>query len=149
MAHLGTNIESSSERLAAYHRVENTYLSTFQSLGVLGLILGTLGLASVLLRNVLERRHELALLRAVGFRRHVLSGLILAENMALMAWGLLCGTICALIAVMPALHARGSSFPLLGSGLILVLVFVAGLAASMVAVISAYRSPLLNALRGE
>jgi putative ABC transport system permease protein len=149
MGHLGIQIESSSDRLAAYHRVENTYLSTFQSLGALGLVLGTLGLASVLLRNVLERRHELALLRAVGFRRDVLSWLILAENMALMAWGLLCGTVCALVAVIPAMHARGSSFPLLGSGLILLSVFVAGAAASIVAVVAAYRSPLLTALHSE
>jgi ABC-type lipoprotein release transport system permease subunit len=149
MAHLGTDVEFTSERLAAYHRVENTYLSTFQSLGALGLVLGTLGLASVLLRNVLERRHELALLRAVGFRRNVLSGLILAENVALMAWGLLCGTVCALVAVIPALHARASSFPLLGSGLILVSVFFAGGTASIIAVIAAYRAPLLHALRSE
>ena len=57
-----------AQRLAAFHRVENTYLSTFQSLGGLGLVLGTIGLAAVLLRNVLERRRELALLRAVGYR---------------------------------------------------------------------------------
>ena len=49
--------------------VENTYLSTFQALGGLGLILGSLGLAVVLLRSVWERRGELALLRALGFRR--------------------------------------------------------------------------------
>ena len=48
-------------RLAAYHRVENTYISTFQTLGALGLLLGTVGLAAVLARNVLERRRELAL----------------------------------------------------------------------------------------
>ena len=30
-------------RLASYHRVENTYLSTFQALGGLGLLLGTSG----------------------------------------------------------------------------------------------------------
>ena len=39
--------------------MENTYLSTFQTLGGLGLVLGTFGLAAVLLRNVLERRREL------------------------------------------------------------------------------------------
>jgi ABC-type lipoprotein release transport system permease subunit len=60
------------ERLANFHRVENTYLSTFQMLGGLGLILGTLGMAAVLLRNVLERRRELALLRAVGLRLQTL-----------------------------------------------------------------------------
>jgi len=33
--------------------VENTYLATFQALGGLGLLLGALGLAVVLLRSVL------------------------------------------------------------------------------------------------
>ena len=72
------------KRLAAYHRVENSYLSTFQSLETLGLILGTAGLATVLLRNVLERRKKLALLRAVGFRRQILSVIIVAENLILL-----------------------------------------------------------------
>ena len=58
-----------AQRLAEFHAVENTYLSTFQTLGGLGLLVGTVGLAAVLLRNVLERRRELALLRAVGYGR--------------------------------------------------------------------------------
>jgi hypothetical protein len=33
-------------KLAAFHRVENTYLATFQALGALGLLLGTLGLGT-------------------------------------------------------------------------------------------------------
>lgn len=40
--------------------VQNTYLSTFQSLGGLGLLLGTLGIVAVQLRSVFERRGELA-----------------------------------------------------------------------------------------
>ena len=59
---LGAHVESTAERLAGFHRVENTYISTFQTLGGLGLLVGTIGLAAVLLRNVLERRRELALL---------------------------------------------------------------------------------------
>src|SRR4029077_13167158 len=35
---LGANVVATSERLAAFHRVENTYISTFQSLGGLGLV---------------------------------------------------------------------------------------------------------------
>ena len=53
-------------RLAAFNAVQNTYLSTFQVLGGLGLLLGSVGLGVVVLRNVLERRGELALLLAVG-----------------------------------------------------------------------------------
>jgi putative ABC transport system permease protein len=124
-------------------------LSTFQSLGTLGLILGTVGLAAVLLRNVLERRQELALLRAVGYRRQTLSGIILAENMVLIAWGLLSGTVCALLAIIPALHTRGASFPLAMTGLILTTVLAAALVSSLFAVMAVYHAPLLAALRSE
>ena len=57
-----------AERLRGYQAVENTYLSTFQALGALGLVLGTLGLGAVVIRNILERRRETALLTAVGYR---------------------------------------------------------------------------------
>ena len=149
LADWGFNVESSRDRLAAYHRVENTYLSTFQSLGALGLILGTAGLATVLLRNVLERRQELALLRAVGYRRQILSVIIVAENAVLMICGLACGTICALLAILPALHARGNPFPIAMVGFILIAVLIVGLTSSFLAVIAAFRSPLLAALRSE
>ena len=76
--------------------MENTYLSTFQALGGLGLILGSLGLAVVLLRSVWERRGELALLRALGFRRATLVWLVLAENGFLLLLGLAAGTVSAL-----------------------------------------------------
>ena len=69
LADYGFDATSVADRIAAFHRVENTYLSTFQSLGSLGLLLGTAGLAAVLLRNVLERRRELALLRATATAR--------------------------------------------------------------------------------
>ncbi|MBZ5496291.1 MAG: ABC transporter permease [Acidobacteriia bacterium] len=149
LADWGFDVESSGERLAAYHRVENTYLSTFQSLGALGLILGTAGLATVLLRNVLERRHELALLRAVGYRRQVLSAIIIAENIVLMTWGLACGTVCALLAIAPALHARGGSVPFVMGGWILIAVLTVGLASSFLAAAAAFRAPVLGALRSE
>jgi ABC-type antimicrobial peptide transport system permease subunit len=145
----GFNIEFSSDRLSAYHRVENAYLSTFQSLGALGLILGTIGLAAVLLRNVFERRREIALLRAAGYRRIILSGIILAENAMLIAWGLAAGSISALLAVTPAMIARGSSFPIAMIGQVLFAVLVIGLVASFVAVIAAFRSPLIAALHSE
>ena len=70
----GFEAERVSDRLANFLAVQNTYLSTFQTLGGLGLLLGTLGLATVMVRNVLERRGELALLSALGFRRRAWPG---------------------------------------------------------------------------
>ena len=149
LADYGFAVESSRERVAAYHRVENTYLSTFQSLGTLGLFLGTLGMATVLLRNVLERRQELALLRAVGFRRPVLSIIILAENIFLIVWGLASGVLCALVAILPAIHERGAALPFGRIALIVLMVFAAGTVSSLFAAIAAHRAPLLTSLRSE
>jgi ABC-type lipoprotein release transport system permease subunit len=150
MADLGADATTTTERLAQFHRVENTYLSTFQALGGLGLVLGTIGLATVLLRNVLERRRELALLGAVGFRTgHVLT-MVVAENVLLLGCGLLAGAICAGLAIAPAIAERGGRLPLTSSGaLLLSAVFITGLISSIVAMSAATRAPLLSSLRSE
>ena len=145
----GFDITSASERLAAFHRVENTYLATFQTLGALGLLLGTLGLGAVLLRNVLERRKELALLRAVGYDPSAVSRMVLVENGLLLFGGLGTGTVCAVIAIAPAFLERGGGFPFASLGGLLLAVALAGLLSSRGATVVAVRSPLLAALRSE
>ncbi len=147
---LGADAVATTRRLAEFHAVENTYLSTFQTLGGLGLLVGTVGLAAVLLRNVLERRRELALLRAVGFERGHLFTIILSENVALLIWGLSAGLVSALIAIAPAALQRGARLPVsAGGGLLLVAVLAAGLLSSIVATRAALRAPLIAALRSE
>ena len=145
----GFDIQSTAARLAGFHKVENTYLSTFRSLGALGLVLGTVGLAAILLRNVLERRRELALLRAVGYRPSHLAAIVLGENLVLLLLGLATGTLCALLAIMPAISLRGGRLPIASLSLLLAAVLVTGIAASLAATRAALRSPLLAALRSE
>jgi hypothetical protein len=145
----GLDAMSTEEKLAGFHEVENTYLSTFQTLGGLGLLLGTLGLGAVLLRNVLERRRELALMRAVGYRPSHLSLTVIAENILMLGCGLLTGVFCALLAIAPAFIARGGRLSAVSLGLLLLAVLVTGLAASLFAVMAIIRSPLLPALRTE
>ena len=149
LADYGFDIQLTADRLATFHRVENTYLSTFSALGALGLVLGTIGLAAIVLRNVLERRKELALLRAVGYRPRHLGAMVLAENVLLLVLGLGTGAACALIAVAPAVLERGGQLPLASIGALLAAVLLTGLAASIVATVAALRSPLLTALRSE
>jgi hypothetical protein len=150
LADAGVVVTGTEERLAQFHRVENTYLSTFQTLGGLGLLLGTLGLATVLLRNMLERRRELALLGAVGYRHaHVLM-MVLAENGLLLGGGLLAGAVSAGLAIAPAVAERGGRVPLTGGGVLLVFaVLVAGLLSSIIAMRAVSRMPLLASLRSE
>ena len=146
----GLDATVTSERLASFHRVENTYLSTFQALGGLGLLLGTIGLATVMFRNVLERRRELALLRAVGFNRASVSTIILAESLFLLAAGLIAGAGSAAIAIAPAWVSRGgTSGP--GAGLIALLVAVAfaGVVSSIAATRAALGGRVLDGLRAE
>ena len=141
--------ESVAERIAAFLVVQNTYLSTFQTLGGLGLLLGTLGLATVMLRNVVERRSELALLRAVGFQPRTLGTMVLAENAMLLCWGLATGTMCAVVSMLPHLASVGADTEWLGVLGLLLLVFVVGTAAAFFAVREAARTPIVATLRGE
>ena len=145
----GLSTEGTGDRLASFLAVQNTYLSTFQSLGGLGLLLGTIGLAAVQLRNVLERRRELALLRAVGFRRSTLGWLVLLENALLLMAGLGCGTGAAAIAVLPHFLAGSAAVPLESLALMLLTIVVVGLLASLLAVRATLRAPLVAALRGQ
>ena len=149
LSDFGFDATSASRKLAAFHVVENTYLSTFQSIGSLGLLLGTIGLGAVLLRNVLERRHELALLTAIGFGSIHLTVMIIAENLLLLTGGLLTGTLSAFIAIIPALLERGSLSSLGSLGLLLLLVLATGLLASLFALRVLLRMPVLESLRSE
>ena len=149
LAPFGFDAVTTAERLEAFHRVENTYLSTFQALGGLGLLLGTIGLAAIMFRNVLERRRELALLRAVGYDARRVSIVIVAEAALLLGAGLAAGAGCAALAVAPAWLGRGGTLP--GPGLLglLLAVAAAGLLSSIVATRAALGGNMLEALRAE
>ena len=149
LADKGFDIERVVERLKDFLEVQNTYLSTFQTLGGLGLLLGTLGLATVMLRNVLERRAELALMRAVGFRNTQLAWLVLWENAFLLVWGLLAGTVSALLAMTPHLRKTGADVLWSDVGMTLGVVFVVGMLAALFAVTEAVRTPIVTTLRSE
>lgn len=145
----GLELVPAARRLAEFAAVENTYLSIFQALGGLGLVLGSVGLGLVVMRNVLERRGELALLRAVGFGRGRLQWLVLAEHWVLLAMGLACGTVSAVLAVLPALLAGSSPVPYGLLALALGGVAVNGVLWTLGATWLATRGNLLAALRNE
>jgi len=144
---LGLELTPASRRLAAFNAVQNTYLGTFQVLGGLGLVLGSVGLGVVVLRNVLERRGELALLRALGFTQRALSRLVLSEHVALLIVGLSLGVIAALVAVAPFAFAAGSRLPIASLSLTFAAVLLNGILWTWAAATAALRGPMLDALR--
>ena len=145
----GLELTPAVERLNAFNAVQNTYLDTFQVLGALGLLLGSAGLGVVVLRNVLERRRELAVLQAMGFRPRALRRMVLSEHAALECLGLLAGIIAALAAVLPVLLSPGAPLSYSSLAGTLGLVFFGGLLWTWAATRLALRGDLLPALRNE
>ncbi len=111
LADYAMELTDCSARLAQFMALENTYLSIFGMLGALGLFLGSIGLGLVVLRNVLERRGELAMLRAVGFNKATIKKLLFEEHAGLAICGLFFGAVSAMLAVVPALKSRPAQMP--------------------------------------
>lgn len=136
-------------RLAQFNGVQNTYLNTFQLLGGLGLLLGSVGLGVVLLRNALERRSEFGLFRALGFRSRGIHGLLILEHVGLLAAGLGVGVGAALLAVVPVILSPTNDLPVRLLVSLLVGVFLVGLMSTWFATWIALRGRLLDSLRVE
>jgi ABC-type antimicrobial peptide transport system permease subunit len=148
LAPYGFVVTRTVDRVASYLAVQNTYLTTFQLLGGFGLLLGVLGLAVVLLRNVWERRSELAVLRAVGYRTGTLNRLVFTENAVLLVLGLGAGVLAALAAVAPHVLG-GEAIPWQRLGVMLGAVLAVGLLAAGAAVMASVRTPIVEGLRQE
>jgi hypothetical protein len=91
-ADAGATLEPALERLARLAAVQNTFLAGFQTLGLLGLLLGTAGVAAVQAQGVLERIGQFGLLQALGFSPGKVRALVTLEAVAVVggnAWAVL------------------------------------------------------------
>jgi ABC-type lipoprotein release transport system permease subunit len=145
----GLELTPAIDRLNAFNAVQNTYLDTFEVLGGLGLLLGSAGLGVVVLRNVLERRGELALLAAVGFRPRVLRRMVMSEHAVLQSLGLLLGVAAAALAMLPALISPSARLSYGTLAVTLLLVLASGIISTWAAARLALRGEILQALRNE
>jgi hypothetical protein len=146
---VGMDVSDARAVLSGMLAVQNTYLRTFQSLGALGLLLGTIGLAVAQLRSVLERRQELAVMRALGFTRRRLASVVMRETAVLLLLGIGCGAVCAILAVLPHAAVSGLRPPIVEPLLVIGGIIAFGMLAGLIAVSSVARMPLLESLRSE
>jgi len=133
-ADAGVTVTRATDRLARLQAVQNTFLSGFQALGTLGLVLGTAGVAAVQFQGVLERLGSLGILSAVGFTAGRLRLLVVIETLLMVALGLMAGTLAGCLALVPAFLAGRAAVPawwIAGTwGATLAAATVAGLAAA-------------------
>ena len=146
---LGLELTPTVERLAEFNKVTNTYLSIFMILGGLGLLIGSLGIGIIMVRQVMERRNELALMRAVGFARAALARMIFSEYAPLLMAGVIIGAAASGIAALPTYLTPGAPMPLYEMIGTVVLLLIAGSLSLTWASRRATAGDLLPALRNE
>jgi ABC-type antimicrobial peptide transport system permease subunit len=145
----GFDVVPSVERLREFYVVESSYLRLFMVLGGLGLLLGSAGMGILVLRQVIERRHELAVLRAVGYSRDEAARVVMAEQRFLLAAGIGTGTVASALAIGPTALMTQTSLPLGLLAFFLAGTALLSLAWIRIAAGAALRAPLISALRSE
>jgi hypothetical protein len=103
----GLNLELTAQRLSGFNSVENTYLSIFALLGMMGLMLGCGGLGIIVLSDIEERRYELALLMVQGFSMSSMKRLLFSEYIIIALAGTAAGLLPALVVSWAAIQVSG------------------------------------------
>ncbi|MEI7905258.1 MAG: ABC transporter permease, partial [Candidatus Firestonebacteria bacterium] len=145
----GFDVRETKDILKRYASIQNIYIMTFKLLGGLGFLLGILGITAVMLKSVLERKSEFAVMRSFGYSAGSLVLLVLAENTLLMLAGFLIGGISAVIAALPQAFSGAGNFDWTGSFGFIALVFTAGLTACAAGAYFAMRGDPVRSLRSE
>lgn len=144
----GITIEKTSDRLANFYQITNTYLSVFGVFGGLGMITGIAGLGFVLLRNYSRRRREFALMLATGFSFRKIRRMIFSEQILILSAGVLSGIVPAIVATLPSIRSS-HELPWLYLAVIVALIFLTGLIAVLVSTNSIKQESLIQSIRRE
>jgi Predicted ABC-type transport system involved in lysophospholipase L1 biosynthesis, permease component len=144
----GINIEKSSDRLASFYKVTNTYLSVFGVFGAMGMIIGIIGLGFVLLRNYNQRKHEYALMIAMGFHIKRIRRMILSEQVLILFAGVSSGITSALVATSPSIK-NSPDIPWLFIILMILAIVITGLFTLFLSVRSVTKNSLITSLKKE
>jgi putative ABC transport system permease protein len=144
----GINIERTTDRLASFYEVTNTYLSVFGVFGALGMITGIAGLGFVILRNYNSRKREFALMLATGFTYKRIRRIIISEQILILFAGVSSGVISAIFATLTSVKA-GQDIPWLFLFMMIMGITLSGLTAILLSVKSIRGDSLIASLKKE
>jgi len=141
----GITLTRTTERLAQFNKIENTYLSIFLILGSFGIFLGSFGISIVVFRNVYEQKSELALMQAVGIEKRMIKKMIVQGHLLLLFAGILIGLTASLFTSFSSID----KIPYLLITLIILIVTANGIFWTHFSAEQALSSDLLPSLRKE
>jgi putative ABC transport system permease protein len=110
-------------------QIGQSFLGIFEAFLALGLVVGIAGLGIISIRSVVERRKEIGVLRAIGFRKRMILATFLLENSYVALLGILIGIVLGIdlgyaIATSPG---SGVSFVIPWTSLLEIIAFSYGL----------------------
>jgi putative ABC transport system permease protein len=142
--------------ISMLNQLISSLLGTFTAfpsmVAALGLVVGGVVIANSVALTTLERRREIAVMKAVGLQRERVLGMLLLENALLGLIGGLIGVgigLFALTLLVAAISAPGATLPLGTAFLLMVLCVVVALFAALTTAWGASGEKPLNVLRYE
>ncbi|MBI5093745.1 MAG: ABC transporter permease [Candidatus Hydrogenedentes bacterium] len=145
----GLDVTTTVARLALFHAVEGTYLSMFLALGGVGLMLGATATGVVALRNIFERRREIALLWAVGFSPDAVFTLLACEYGLLLVLGSVIGAVASVVAMLPTMVSSHAGVSAMGRLGVFALVLISAMVCAGLALLLGLRKTSVSSLRTE
>jgi putative ABC transport system permease protein len=136
---------------------QQSFLRLFEGFMALGLVVGIAALGVIAFRSVVERRQQIGMLRAIGYRRSMVAASFVIESSMVSILGTLSGTILGLALaynlIMSDYFLSNSSktftWPLLDVTIFIVLSIVASLLMAWIPARRASGLPIARALRYE
>jgi len=145
-------IVTQNQMLKSMDSILNILTLAVAALGSISLLVGSVGILTIMTIAVSERISEIGLLRAVGAERRTIFQLFLCEALALSAAGGLCGVLLG-IAIVQILDAALPALPVELAWTYIVAAFMVslliGIAAGVAPAMKAARLEPLEALRAE
>jgi len=150
-AHIGMQTIPIAALVSTFIQIGQSFLGIFEAFLALGLVVGIAGLGIISIRSVVERRKEIGVLRAIGYRKNMVLAAFLLENSYVALLGILIGIVLGIdlgyaIATSPG---SGLSFVVPWVSLLEIIAFSYGLAvlATLSSSRRAARIPPAEALR--
>lgn len=93
----GVQADSIQKEIDASVEFQTGFFQLLQGFMGLGLFVGIAALGVISFRSVVERRQQIGMLRAIGYRRNMVALSFMLESMVVAALGVISGTVLALI----------------------------------------------------